>query len=112
MKIAIIGSRNYSNLDAVKMFLNNLAKLTSFSVITGGARGVDTVATSWCKEHNVQCETIRPVNLNDKFSYLLRNVEIITKADKVIAFWDGESRGTKFVINYCKIRNKDLQIIE
>ena len=33
---------------------------------------------------------------------LVRNKDIVNYADTVIAFWDGVSRGTYFVINYCK----------
>jgi len=33
---------------------------------------------------------------------LNRNITIIENSDLVLAFWDGKSRGTKFVIDYCK----------
>ena len=32
-------------------------------------------------------------------------------ADMVLAFWDGKSRGTKFVIDNCKKINKPIRII-
>ena len=31
-----------------------------------------------------------------------RNITIIQNTDIVLAFWDGSSRGTKFVIDNCK----------
>jgi len=33
---------------------------------------------------------------------LKRNITIIAHAELVLAFWDGKSRGTKFVIDNCK----------
>ena len=37
-----------------------------------------------------------------KAAPLKRNITIIEYADLVLAFWDGKSRGTKFVIDQCK----------
>ena len=41
---------------------------------------------------------------------LKRNLRIIDYADIVLAFWDGSSRGTKFVIDNCKKKNKKVKI--
>ena len=42
---------------------------------------------------------------------LRRNDIIINEADKIIAFWNGKSTGTKYVINRAKKLNKPLEII-
>ncbi len=42
--------------------------------------------------------------------YLHRNAEMVGMCDRVIAFWDGVSRGTKFTIDYAKARNLDVKI--
>lgn len=109
-KIAIVGSRKFGKLTDVDWYLTSLEE-NSFEIITGGAPGVDTQAMQWCARNNVKCTVIRPVDKTDKFSYLLRNVEIITLADEVVAFWDGTSKGTQFVINYCKSRNKKITVL-
>ena len=41
---------------------------------------------------------------------LKRNITIIENADLVLAFWDGASRGTKYVIDNCKKRNIPVKI--
>ena len=41
---------------------------------------------------------------------LLRNLEIIDYSDLVLAFWDGQSRGTKFVIENCRKKGKPCKI--
>jgi len=114
MKIAIIGSREGFTYGEVmpklnKYYNSNNPKENCF--ITGGARGVDKIVELYAKELGIPIEIIRPINPSNKMDYLFRNVEIITKADKIIVFWNGYSKGTKFVIDYAKARNKELVVI-
>ena len=41
---------------------------------------------------------------------LKRNITIIENADLVLAFWDGKSHGTKYVIDNCVKRNIPVKI--
>lgn len=111
MKIAVIGSRTFKYKEIVFEILCRELSDVNTEVITGGAIGVDSWVEEFCKEDCTPCEIVRPINLKDRIFYIFRNVEIITKADKIIAFWDGKSRGTKFVIDYALARNKPLKII-
>ena len=54
----------------------------------------------------------RNLRLNNLEKYLpiKRNNEIIEYADIVYAFWDGKSRGTKYVIENCKKNGKQVRI--
>ena len=110
--IGVVGSRDFKNKELVEETLFHSIGGLNMKIITGGARGVDTWAEEWAIKDCTPCEVIRPVNCRNKFDYLLRNVEIITKSDMIFAFWDGKSRGTKFVIDYAKARNKDIEIIK
>lgn len=38
------------------------------------------------------------------------SITIIENADLVLAFWDGSSKGTKYVIDNCKKRNIPVQV--
>ncbi len=114
MKIAIVGSREgfkdgfvYPKLN--KYYDPNDPSKNTF--ITGGARGVDEMVKNYANELKIPLEIIKPINPASKIDYLFRNVEIITKADKIIIFWNGTSRGTKFVIDYAKARGKEVEII-
>jgi hypothetical protein len=111
MKIAVVGSRNFPELKLVhdkldEIINSRILKGEEIFVISGGAIGVDKEVEVYCIKHDVPIEVIRPINKNDKMSYLFRNIEIITKADHIIAFWDGKSKGTEFVINYARARGK------
>ncbi len=44
------------------------------------------------------------------FCPLKQNITITENADLVLAFWDGLSRGTKYVIDNCKKRNIPVEI--
>ena len=115
MKIAVIGSREGFEDGDVMPNLNEFydpsnPKQNTF--ISGGARGVDKIVENYAKELGIPIEIIRPINPANKLDYLFRNIEILTKADMVVAFWDGKSRGTKFVIDYCKARGKPIKIIK
>jgi hypothetical protein len=114
MKIAIIGSREGFTKEEVKQIIYKEFNKED-RLITGGAKGVDTFAEQIIDEDDsfiMASFIIKPINPNNKLDYLFRNVEIITLADKIIAFWYKESKGTKFVIDYAKSRNKNIIIIK
>lgn len=110
MKLAIIGSREFDK-ETVFRELNKIKVTSSLRVVSGGAKGVDSYAAEWCKRNKVIIEVIRPINPKNKLDYLFRNVEIISKADMIYVFWNGLSRGSKFVIDYAKARKKDIKVI-
>lgn len=111
MIIAIIGSRRFTNMNIEKYIPKEITKLVS-----GGARGIDTLAELWANRNNIPTEIILPDynSYGSKFAPIMRNKTIVNKADKVIAIWDGKSRGTSFTINYaemCKVPT-EVHIIE
>jgi hypothetical protein len=85
MKIAIIGSRNFNDYNFAENEINRIISENNIKIdkiISGGARGA------------------------------LRNTKIINESDVVIAFWNGESRGTKDSIDKSKKNNKLLFIVK
>lgn len=115
MKIAVIGSREGFEDGEVMPWLNEFYDRNNpgkNSFITGGAEGVDSIVENYAKTLKIPIEVIRPINPTNKLDYLFRNVEIITKADLILAFWNGKSKGTKFVIDYAKARNKEVVVRE
>ena len=106
MKIAIIGSRNLKVENLEKYLPKDVSE-----IVSGGARGIDTSAKEYAVKNNIKLTEFLPEY--DKYSRiapLKRNDLIIDYADKVLAFWDGESHGTKYVINKCKQKNKPITV--
>jgi len=110
-KIAFTGSRTLVSLN--EEMLLELAKIADEkgTIIHGGAIGADELVDEFAYSIGVDREVIRPISLTNKMDYLYRNIEIITKADRVLAFWDGISRGTKFTIDYAKARGKEVKVV-
>jgi len=116
MKVMICGSRKVKEESKIIITerLDRIKERQEFfpiEFLLGGAIGADTVAQVWARENKIPVTIFYPVNSTVKAHYLYRNVEMIALCDEVIAFWDGESTGTKFVIDYAKARNKPVTVI-
>lgn len=107
MKVAVIGSRNLIVQD-LKYYLPE--EITE--IVSGGAKGVDTSAKEYADAQGIKLTEFLPeYSRFGRGAPLKRNISIVEYADLVLAFWDGKSRGTKFVIDECKKRNKPVRII-
>ena len=106
MKLAIVGSRGITEFD--------MALLIDFDVeciISGGASGVDRLAIEFAKANGMDFKEIKPdYKRYGRCAPILRNKEIVNEADFVIVIWDGISKGTKSVIDYCKKMNKPHRV--
>ncbi len=106
MKVAVIGSRGLT--------VRNLQKYLpagTTEIVSGGARGVDTSAREYALANGIKLTEFLPDY--NKYGYvapLKRNILIINYSDVVLAFWDGRSRGTKFVIDNCRKIGKEIHI--
>lgn len=106
MKIAIVGSRGIE-IENLEIYLPS----STTEIVSGGAIGVDTCAREYALSHNVKLTEFLPdYKKYGRKAPLKRNLEIIDYADKVIAFWDGKSRGTKFVIKNCRLKNVPVRV--
>lgn len=106
MKVAVIGSRGIENVN-----IGEYIPKETTEIVSGGARGVDTIAREYAQQHNLKLTEFLPKY--DKFGRsapLKRNIQIIEYADLVLAFWDGSSRGTKYVIDHCKHLGKPCEV--
>lgn len=119
MKIAVVGSRNFKDKNFVIHTLRNeYRQFYEGTIISGGARGVDTWAIDIVNEINNEIEGGRlqiKIFIPDWDKYgkkagFLRNALIIDEADKVIAFWDGYSKGTKHSIDLAIDAKKPINI--
>ena len=107
MKLAIIGSREIKNVN-----FDEYIKEKPDYVISGGAKGIDTLAWEWALKNHIEIIVHRPnYNKHGKTAPFRRNDIIVDEADKIIAFWNGKSTGTKYVIDRAKKLNKSLEIV-
>jgi hypothetical protein len=109
MKVAVVGSRNFQDYDLLKQIL---AEYEITEIVSGGAKGADSLGEKYAKEHNLPIEIFKPDwKRLGRGAGPARNKTIVENADFVIAFWDGVSKGTQSSINIAKKLNKALRIV-
>lgn len=106
MKLAIIGSRGLRVEDLGAYLLPGVTELVS-----GGAKGIDTCAKEYALSHGLKLTEFLPdYRRYGRAAPLVRNREIVAYADQVLAFWDGNSPGTKRVIDQCNKQKKKVTV--
>ncbi len=106
MKVAVVGSRGYD----FEIPEECIPKNTTL-IISGGARGIDKKSREYAKKHHILIYEILPeYNIYGRAAPLRRNDIVINCADIVVAFWDGKSHGTKYVIEKCKEIKKPIAV--
>lgn len=106
MKVAVIGSRGLTVPD-----LENYLPAGVTEIVSGGARGVDTSAARWARANGIPLTEFLPeYEKHGRKAPLLRNITIVEYSDLVLAFWDGRSSGTAFVIDQCRKRGVPIKI--
>lgn len=118
MKLIIAGSRSiedskfvHSVLDGIVMdYFPNVTE-----IVSGGARGVDTIAKTWAAQLGLRM-TVFLADWNEygKAAGVIRNKQMAdyVKPDGgLIAIWDGKSRGTTRMIEYAMGCGLDVVIV-
>lgn len=123
-RIIIAGSRNFNNylyLEYVvdRYFAKFVTDKQGVQIISGTAKGADSLGELYAEKHGI--EVIRcPANW-DKYGRAAgyrRNEEmaILSMSDGytgvLLAFWDGQSRGTKHMIDLAEKHNVKVYIIK
>lgn len=109
MKLAVVGSRTWKDWIAV---LKTIHELKPTLVISGGAAGADNMGRDAARRLNIPVEIHYPQwAVYGKRAGAIRNAKIVERCDKLVAFWDGESKGTKISIDMAEKAGKLLKVI-
>lgn len=107
MKVAVVGSRSLNITMLYPYLPGNLTE-----IVSGGAEGIDTCARNYAKEYNIKFKEFLPdYEKYGEEAQRICNLQIIDYADEVVAFWDKKSKGTKFIIDTCKARRKEITVL-
>jgi hypothetical protein len=100
VNVAIIGSRDFPDLDLVADYVKYVLRKDA-TVVSGGARGVDRLAVDTAKELGMQWKEILPdyAKHGRYRAPLIRNEEIVSICPRVVAFWDAKSTGTAHALS-------------
>ena len=109
MKLIVAGGRNFNDYEKLKSTLDNMVfnfgEVTE--IVSGNAKGADKLGERYAKENNIPIKRFIPdwEGLGKKAGFV-RNRQMGDYAKEhngmLVAFWDGESRGTKGMIDYAK----------
>jgi hypothetical protein len=114
MKLLVCGPRDWSNRRYVSdtlddYFRSSRQSVGDWEIITGGAKGVDTMAAEWARDHNIRCEVFcANWHLHGKAAGPIRNQRMLDqgKPDFVAAFGyddrDELTPGTRNMVNLAK----------
>ena len=116
MNIAIVGSRGFTEYSllssTILSFLKEQNILDKPTIISGGAKGADTLAEQFADENDFPKQIFKADwDRYGKAAGYIRNVEIIKACDVCFAFWDGQSKGTKMDIDLCKEAHKPCFVV-
>ena len=107
MKLLIVGSRTITDFDLT----GHIPEETDL-IISGGAKGIDTVAEKYADAHGIEKLIFYPkYEKYGRAAPLKRNEEMVDAADAVLVVWDGESRGTKYTLSYAEKKGKKINQI-
>ena len=108
MKLLIVGSRGITDFD-----LSMHVPPEVDTIISGGAKGVDTLAEEYADAHHISKYIIRPrYDLYGRSAPLVRNEQMVDMADAVLVIWDGTSKGAQHTIKYAQKIGKTIHVIK
>ncbi len=111
MRTIIAGSRTVKNIQQVQVYLSRNPWVIS-EVVCGKAKGPDTYGERWAQKHDIQVEYF-PADWEKfgKAAGMIRNTHMAEYAQALVAFWDGQSKGTRNMIDQMMMRNKVVLVI-
>ena len=106
MKVAAVGSRSLNVPDLQKYLPHQLTE-----IVSGGAAGVDRCAREYAQQNQIPLTEFLPqYDRYRRAAPIKRNEQLVAYADCVIAFWDGQSKGTLSSIQYALRAHKELHV--
>lgn len=116
MKLIVAGGRDFTDTNRMIAELQRLVEsgeiTDSPELVCGMARGADMLAYSLWANNRMPIHNF-PANWNKhgKSAGYKRNQEMGEFADAAVCFWDGNSKGTKHMIDIMNKLNKPVYVV-
>ena len=111
MKVIVAGSRNLKCKDLFFKKLDEMKDMID-EIVCGEATGADSIGKEWAIKNGI---AVKPFpaewDAYGKMAGIIRNMDMGDYADYLIAFWDGESKGTKNMFTYMQQIGKHGEVI-
>ena len=116
MRIAVVGSRHFTDYAYVKNILDYyLAANEIDAIITGDAAGADTLAAKYAKKNDILCKRhVANWEKHGKAAGPIRNGFVVEECHMMIAFRiEGEeNRGTNNAIKQAREKGKEIVVCD
>ena len=109
-KVIIAGCRDFADYALLCSFADQvLAGAADIEIVSGGARGADALGERYARDRHYALKVF-PADWNKwgRAAGPIRNGQMADYADALIAFWDGQSSGTRDMIR--KAEEKGLAV--
>lgn len=128
-RIIIAGSRSITGREAEGAVDAAMSQFTAggptrgrYEIVSGGAEGVDQQAKKWAERYDCEFTAFDPNDPENTMTNYdwdrdgkkagpLRNKEMAEYGDRLVAIWDGKSRGTRNMINKALDHGLDVYVV-
>lgn len=114
----VVGSRTFNNYELLKEKLDKLlVNYTDVCIVSGGANGADALAERYANEKGYELKVFKADWDNKgKSAGYIRNAQMHKYISKfqnrgVVAFWNGNSKGTEHSFKLAEQYNNPIRII-
>ena len=117
-RVIVTGSRCFNDFGFLKQELDKLFNENEefvgkeIKIISGVALGTDALAIDYADKHKLT-KILFPANWKryPRIAGFLRNEDMLSVATHLVAFWDGESTGTRHMIEIAKGKGVPVWVI-
>ncbi len=115
MKVIIAGSRQIKDFGAIVDAMLDAAHYGIFAaeVVSGAASGVDQLGERWADQAGVPIKRFPAYwKTHGKRAGPIRNKQMAEYGNALVAIWDGESKGTRHMIEAAKAAGMPILIFK
>lgn len=115
-KVIVTGGRDFGDYGLLcqtcDRMLSQKHQTHDIVIISGTARGADTLGERYAQERGYAVERF-PADWEHagKSAGFIRNAQMASIADALIAFWDGQSRGTAHMIDQARQKSLPYRVV-
>lgn len=115
-RVIVAGGRDFNDYTLLRekldFYLRKLSSTHEIVIICGKARGADSLGEQYAIEHGYSVDAY-PADWvkHGKSAGYIRNTIMAENADALVAFWDGQSRGTKHMIETAHKKNLKVRVV-
>lgn len=116
-RVIIAGSRNFHDDQLMWAMMDKFLaekKIThEIIVLSGCARGTDSLGEYYATSRHYKIKRYPAKwEKHGRFAGFIRNREMAADADALVAFWDGESRGTEHMISIAHEKGLHVRVVQ